>query len=94
MAEAIPETIDKASAALQAAARPNVLVTIFALAALAGCGFLVWRDEVRADAQIHVLESLVSEVRGVKDEQREQRRAFQTAGIHLRTAAAIAREPE
>lgn len=94
MAEAVPETIDKATAFVQAAARPNVLITIFALVSLAGCCFLVWRDEVRADAQIHVLESMRDEIRGVKDEQREQRRAFTAAGIRVRVAApAVVREP-
>lgn len=58
MAEAAADVIDKATTAVQVAARPNVLITIFALAAMVGCGFLVWRDEVRADAQIAVLQGM------------------------------------
>lgn len=52
MAEAVAETVKEATVAVQVAAKPNVFVTIVALAAMAAVGALVWRDEVRADAQI------------------------------------------
>jgi len=97
MAEAVPETIDKATRAAEMLGRPNVLVSVLLVGVLAGAALLVYRDEVRADAQIKVFESMVVEMRGVKAEVAEQRRAFQSAGIHLRAAAAVQasdREPE
>lgn len=72
MAEAIPETIKAAEEAVQVAARPAVFTTIIALAALAACGALVYRNEIRADAQIEVMRQLAASLRDVRLSLREK----------------------
>lgn len=76
MSEAIPETIDKATTALQVAAKPNIFPVLIAIAALAGVAALVWRNEVRADAQIDVMRAISQELRDV-------RLSFREAGIKV-----------
>lgn len=94
MAEAVPETIREASKAAEIAARPNVLVSVLCLGAFGFCALLVWRLEVRADAQILVMQEMAKEIAHGADETRELRRAFTTAGIRVRAAAAVARDAE
>lgn len=72
MAEAIPETIEKATHAVEVAAKPSIFPVLVALLALSGVGFLVWRDEVRADVQIEVLRQLSDSLRDVKLSLRER----------------------
>jgi hypothetical protein len=92
MAEAAADTIKAATDALPAFNRYfMVAVAIFALGA---CALMVWRLEARADAQIAVLQAMTLELHGIKSEQKEQRRAFGAAGIHVRPAAAVAGDAE
>lgn len=76
MSEAIPETIDKATRAVEVAAKPNIFPVVIALAALAGVAALVWRNEVRADAQIDVM-------RAISTELHDMRLSFRDAGIRV-----------
>lgn len=72
MSEAINETIKTAEEAVQVAARPQVFTTIIALAALAGCGLLVYRNELRADAQIETMHQIAASLRDVRLSLREK----------------------
>lgn len=76
MSESIPETIDKATRAVEVASRPQVFPAFMALVAFAGCALLVWRNEVRADAQIKIMQQL-------SDELHDQRLSFKEAGIKV-----------
>lgn len=76
MSEAIPETIDKATQAIQAVSKPSVFPTMMALLALTACGYFAWKSEQRADAQINVLREMADELRDV-------RMSFREAGIKV-----------
>lgn len=72
MAEAIPETIDKATHAVEVAAKPQIFPVVIAFAALAACGALVYRNEVRTDAQIEVMKQIAASLRDVRLSLREK----------------------
>lgn len=73
---AIPDTIDKATQALQTAAKPGVFPTLIALLAIAGVGYFVRKSEQRADAQILVMQEMAAEMRDL-------RLSFKEAGIKI-----------
>lgn len=72
MTEAITDTIKAAEEAVQVAARPQIFPIVIALAALAGCGLLVYRNELRADAQIDTMRQIAASLRDVRLSLREK----------------------
>lgn len=72
MAEALSETIKTAEEAVQVAAKPQIFPVVIAFAALAACGALVYRNEIRADAQIEVMRQMASSLRDVRLSLREK----------------------
>lgn len=72
MAETLSETIKTAEEVVQVAARPQIFPVLIALVALAACGALVWRNELRADAQIETLRQIASSLRDVRLSLREK----------------------
>jgi len=76
------QTIDAATKGIRRVSENGTFKTLIALVAIGGCVLLVWRDEVRADAQIHVLEAM-------KDEIKDLRRDFRAAGVRAAPRAAV-----
>lgn len=72
MSEAINETIKTAEEAVQVAARPQTFPVVIALAALAASGWLVYRNEIRADAQIEAMHQIAASLRDVRLSLREK----------------------
>lgn len=72
MSEAISETIKAAEEAVQVAAKPQIFPIVIALAALAACGALVYRNELRADAQIDTMRQIAASLRDVRLSLREK----------------------
>lgn len=66
MAEAVADTIKAADHAADTIAKPGVLVAVLAflgaVAGIGGCGWMVYRNEVRADAQTKVLERIADKL--------------------------------
>lgn len=80
-------TIEAGTKAADVASKPNVAVTLFALMAFAFCALMVWRLEVRADAQIAVMQKMADRLGWLEED-------FRSAGIKLpRARPAVARDP-
>lgn len=66
MAEAVADTIKAADHAADTLSRPGVLGAVLAflgaVAGIGGCGWMVYRNEVRADAQTKVLERIADKL--------------------------------
>lgn len=80
-------TLDAAARAADTVAKPSVLAMVVAILGLGGCALLVWRDEVRADAQIQVMQRMADEIGMLRGD-------FQAAGIRVsrRPASSPTRE--
>lgn len=72
MTEAIADTIKAAEEAVQVAAKPQIFPIVIALIALAACGALVYRNEIRADAQIETMHQIAASLRDVRLSLREK----------------------
>lgn len=62
MAEAVADVIKESSHAAEVVAKPGVALAVIAIVAavvaIGGCGWLVYKDEIRADEQIRVLQAM------------------------------------
>lgn len=81
-------TLKQGRLAVQAMSAPGIVwVAMFLMlvVALTGCGFLIWRTEVRADAQIEVMKAMAKEIGMLRAD-------FRAHGVRAAAVQAVERE--